>query len=51
MTKTDNKADGNSTTGKLRPKQFPALKADLHHSDFKHDEPLGRVGIAPAKPL
>lgn len=51
MTKPDNKADWNSTTGKPKPKHASAHEADPQHTDVKHDEPLGRVGIAPAKPV
>jgi len=51
MTNPDNKTDWNSTSGKPKPKQASAHEVDPHHADVKHDEPLGRVGIAPAKPV
>jgi hypothetical protein len=51
MTKTDNKADWNSIAGKPSPKMGTAAEVDLKHADVKHNEPLGRVGIAPAKPV
>jgi len=51
MTSSENKADWNSTAGKPKPKQSSAHEADPRRPDVKHDEPLGRVGIAPAKPM
>lgn len=51
MTKTDNTADWNSTTGRPKPKPSPAHEVDPRHTGVKHDELLGRVGIAPAKPV
>ena len=51
MKKTDKKADWNSITGKPKPKHSPAHEVDPRHTDVKHDEPLGRVEIAPAKPV
>lgn len=53
MTNSENKADGNSSTDKPKPKpkHFPAHELDPQHTDGKHEDSLGRVGIAPAKPL
>jgi|GEM_PF-6261968 len=51
MTEQKSKANWNSTTGKPKPKHASAYEVDPHQSAVKHDEPLGRVGIAPAKPM
>jgi len=51
MTKTDKEADWNSTAGKPNPKHSPSHEVDPQHTDVKHDVSLGRVGIAPAKPV
>jgi hypothetical protein len=44
-------ADWNSITGKPQPKHASTDGVDPHHAAAKHDEPLGRVEIAPAKPV
>ena len=51
MTTPDNKADWNSASGKPPLKQVAAHEVDPEHADVKRDEALGRVEIAPAKPL
>ena len=51
MTSSDNKPDRNSTAGKPNPKHAPAHEVAPRHTDVKHDKSLGRVEIAPAKPL
>ena len=51
MKEQENKANWNSTTGKPEPKQDATHKVDPQHADVKHDEALGRVGIAPSKPV
>ena len=51
MTNAESKADWNSTTGKPKPKHDSDHAVEPHHAAVKHDEPLGRVGIAPAKPM
>ena len=50
MTEHEKKADWNSTAGKPNPKHSTPGEVDPRHPDVKHDEALGRVGIAPAKP-
>ncbi|MDA3924496.1 MAG: hypothetical protein PF904_07350 [Kiritimatiellae bacterium] len=47
---SENKDDRNSTSDKPKPKHFPD-QVDAKHTDGMHDDPSGRVGIAPAKPL
>lgn len=51
MSNSEKKADWNSTAGKPEPKHSSAHEVDPHRTDAKHDAPLGRVGIAPAKPV
>lgn len=51
MTTPDDKADWNSTTDKPKPKHAPAHEIDPQHTDGKSDEELGRIGIAPPKPV
>jgi hypothetical protein len=51
MKEKSNKADWKSTPDKSKLKQASAHEVDPRHPDVKHDEALGRVGIAPSKPV
>ena len=51
MTDSAKKTNGNSSTGKPKPKRSPTHAVDSQHADVKYAESLGRVDIAPAKPL
>ena len=51
MTNSEKNADWNSTAGTPETKHSSAHEVNPHRTDVKHDETLGRVGIAPAKPV
>ncbi len=51
MKEKGNKEDCKCTPEKSKLKQHSTHETDPRHPDVKHDEPLGRVGIAPAKPV
>lgn len=51
MEQQDRKADWNRTAGKPQPRHAPTHGDDPQHAAVKHDEPLGRIEIAPAKPV
>ena len=50
MTEQKSKANWN-TAGRTKWKHASDHDVDPHHAAVKHNEPLGRVGIAPAKPV
>ncbi len=51
MKEQKSNADKYGATGPRKPTEPPTHEVDLHQAAAKHAEPLGRLEIAPAKPL